>query len=35
MRDPIYIGVDDEKTASTVSGLEQGFVVCPGEKRFK
>lgn len=35
MRDPIYIGVDDEKTASTVAGLEQGFVVCPGEKRFK
>ena len=27
LRDPIYIGVDDEKTVATVETLEQGFVV--------
>jgi len=35
LRDPIYIGVDDDKDISTVQGLEQGFVMCPGDKRFK
>lgn len=31
---PLYIGVDDEKDQATVEGLEQGYVVCPSEKRF-
>ncbi len=35
LKDPIYIGVDDDKDVSTVAGLEQGFVVCPGDKRFR
>lgn len=29
-----YIGVDDESAVATVSGLEQGYVMCPSEKRF-
>ncbi|PIK59141.1 putative ATP-dependent RNA helicase DDX18-like [Apostichopus japonicus] len=33
-KEPIYIGVDDEKTVATVNGLEQGYVLCPSEKRF-
>lgn len=33
-KDPIYIGVDDEKFTATVEGLEQGYLVCPSEKRF-
>jgi ATP-dependent RNA helicase DDX18/HAS1 len=31
---PTYVGVDDEETEATVSTLEQGFVVCPSERRF-
>jgi len=31
---PVYVGVDDTNESSTVSRLEQGFVVCPSEKRF-
>ena len=31
---PTYVGVDDAETEATVSTLEQGFVVCPSEKRF-
>ena len=31
---PLYIGVDDKKAKATVEGLEQGYVVCPAEKRF-
>jgi len=31
---PTYVGVDDEDAAATVSTLEQGYVVCPSEKRF-
>ncbi|XP_055680144.1 probable ATP-dependent RNA helicase pitchoune isoform X2 [Lutzomyia longipalpis] len=31
---PVYVGVDDEKEVATVSGLTQGYVVCPSEKRF-
>ena len=31
---PMYVGVDDEKQKATVEGLEQGYVVCPSEKRF-
>nr|XP_022920489.1 probable ATP-dependent RNA helicase pitchoune [Onthophagus taurus] len=33
-KEPIYIGVDDAKDNATVSGLEQGYVVCPSEKRL-
>ncbi|EGG15470.1 putative RNA helicase [Cavenderia fasciculata] len=32
--DPVYVGVDDDRQVSTVEGLEQGYVVCPSEKRF-
>lgn len=32
---PIYIGVDDEATVSTVHGLEQGYVVCDSDYRFR
>ncbi|XP_058452826.1 probable ATP-dependent RNA helicase pitchoune [Malaya genurostris] len=32
--EPIYVGVDDNKTVATVSGLEQGYIVCPSEKRL-
>ncbi|KAM9998430.1 hypothetical protein ACTFIY_008071 [Dictyostelium cf. discoideum] len=31
---PVYVGVDDEREISTVEGLEQGYVVCPSERRF-
>ena len=31
---PLYVGVDDKKPEATVEGLEQGYVVCPSEKRF-
>ena len=31
---PVYIGVDDNRSISTVAGLEQGFVVVPSERRF-
>lgn len=33
-KEPVYVGVDDEKDKATVEGLEQGYVVCPSEKRF-
>lgn len=32
---PIYIGVDDESKISTVEGLEQGYIVCDSEYRFR
>ncbi|KAK7800442.1 hypothetical protein U0070_009032 [Myodes glareolus] len=31
-KEPLYVGVDKE--VATVDGLEQGYVVCPPEKRF-
>lgn len=31
---PIYVGVDDNKETATVTGLEQGYIVCPSEKRL-
>lgn len=31
---PLYINVDYHKEASTVEGLEQGYVVCEADKRF-
>ncbi|XP_064420040.1 ATP-dependent RNA helicase DDX18 isoform X2 [Latimeria chalumnae] len=33
-KEPLYVGVDDNKDTATVDGLEQGYVVCPSEKRF-
>lgn len=33
-KEPFYVGVDDSKDMATVSGLEQGYVVCPSEKRL-
>ncbi|XP_065787478.1 ATP-dependent RNA helicase DDX18 [Muntiacus reevesi] len=33
-KEPLYVGVDDDKANATVDGLEQGYVVCPSEKRF-
>ncbi|KAG5883419.1 hypothetical protein JTB14_005630 [Gonioctena quinquepunctata] len=33
-KEPIYVGVDDSKDEATVSGLEQGYVVCPSDKRL-
>merc|ERR1712029_179628 len=34
--EPIYIGIEVKNTAAsaTVAGLEQGYVVCPSDKRF-
>jgi len=31
---PVYVGVDDNREAATVDGLEQGYVVCPSDTRF-
>jgi ATP-dependent RNA helicase DDX18/HAS1 len=31
---PTFVGVDDEAQLSTVEGLEQGYVVCPSDKRL-
>lgn len=33
-KEPIFISVDETKEKATVEGLEQGYVVCPSEKRF-
>lgn len=33
-KEPIYVGVDDNKETATVAGLEQGYIVCPSEKRL-
>lgn len=33
-KEPVYVGVDDTKDMATVSGLEQGYVVCPSDKRL-
>lgn len=33
-KEPVYVGVDDTKELATVEGLEQGYVVCPSEKRL-
>jgi len=32
--EPLYVGVDDKNEAATTAALEQGFVVCPADKRF-
>jgi ATP-dependent RNA helicase DDX18/HAS1 len=31
---PVYVGVHDDSVAATVEGLQQGYVLCPSEKRF-
>lgn len=33
-KEPTYVGVDDDKEMATVDGLQQGYVICPSEKRF-
>ncbi|XP_017483506.1 PREDICTED: probable ATP-dependent RNA helicase pitchoune isoform X2 [Rhagoletis zephyria] len=33
-KEPIYVGVDDHEEVATVSGLEQGYIVCPSAKRL-
>merc|ERR1712166_1546090 len=34
LNNPLYVGVDDKRAHATVAGLEQGYVVCPADKRF-
>jgi ATP-dependent RNA helicase DDX18/HAS1 len=31
---PLYVGVHDDATTSTVEGLQQGYVICAAEMRF-
>jgi ATP-dependent RNA helicase DDX18/HAS1 len=31
---PLYVGVDDARDTSTREGLEQGYCICPADKRF-
>lgn len=31
---PYYVGVDDNKDTATVTGLDQGYIVCTSEKRL-
>ncbi|KAI9658144.1 MAG: ATP-dependent RNA helicase [Alyxoria varia] len=33
--DPLYVNVDHQKEHSTVEGLEQGYVVCDSDLRFR
>lgn len=33
-KEPVYVGVDDSKETATVTGLEQGYIVCPSDKRL-
>ncbi|XP_054266551.1 probable ATP-dependent RNA helicase pitchoune [Macrosteles quadrilineatus] len=33
-KEPVYVGVEDKTDMATVDGLEQGYVICPSEKRF-
>nr|XP_018899762.1 PREDICTED: probable ATP-dependent RNA helicase pitchoune [Bemisia tabaci] len=33
-KEPVQVGVEDNDDKATVEGLEQGYVVCPSEKRF-
>ncbi|OBT51591.1 hypothetical protein VE04_08077 [Pseudogymnoascus sp. 24MN13] len=32
---PLYVNVEEETKHSTVEGLEQGYIVCPSELRFR
>lgn len=34
LKDPVFIGVDEQADESTVQGLEQGFVMCDSDRRF-
>ena len=34
LKSPTYIGVDDARSVSTATGVEQGYCVVPSEKRF-
>ena len=31
---PVYVGVHDDAAVATVDSLQQGYVVCPADKRF-
>ena len=31
---PVYVNVHDDEATSTAAGIEQGYVVCPSDKRF-
>lgn len=31
---PVHVGVHDDSDKATVDGLQQGYVLCPAEKRF-
>ena len=33
-KEPVYVGVDDNEEKATVDGLQQGYVVCPSDKRL-
>ncbi|XP_048477511.1 probable ATP-dependent RNA helicase pitchoune [Plutella xylostella] len=33
-QEPVYVGVDDHREQATVDSLEQGYIVCPSEKRM-
>merc|ERR1711994_735563 len=35
-KEPMYVGIEDKnsETSATASGLEQGYVICPSEKRL-
>jgi ATP-dependent RNA helicase DDX18/HAS1 len=33
-KEPLFVGVHEESDMATVEGLQQGYVVCPSEKRF-
>jgi len=33
-KSPVYVGVDDDRTESTASGIQQGYCVTPSEQRF-
>ena len=32
---PVYVGVHDDAAQATVEGLQQGYVICPAERRFQ
>ncbi|XP_023221465.1 ATP-dependent RNA helicase DDX18-like isoform X2 [Centruroides sculpturatus] len=32
--EPLYVGIEENKESATVEGLEQGYVICPSDKRF-
>ena len=34
LKNPMYVGVDDDASSSTAAGLMQGYVLVPSEKRF-